>query len=105
MLHGLHNVHLMKHRSQAAERRELFDKVMYVIGLFAPLMTVPQITKIWYSHDADGVSALSWAGYAFGSTFWFVYGLLHKEKPIIICNGVAAFLQFMVVIGTLMFSK
>ena len=105
MLHGLHNLHLTKHGREAAERRQFFDKVMYVIGLFAPLMTVPQITKIWLSHDADGVSALSWAGYALGSTFWFVYGVLHKEKPIIICNGVAALLQFIVVIGTLTFSK
>lgn len=104
MLHGLHNFHLTKRGRQEAARRQLFDRVMYVIGLFAPLMTVPQIVKIWAYQDADGVSWLSWGGYALGSTFWFVYGVLHKEKPIIICNGAAALLQFVVVIGTLLYS-
>ncbi len=104
MIHGLHNIHLTKRGKEAAERRLLFDKVMYLVGLFAPLMTVPQIYKIWVYQDAGGVSALSWGGYMLGSIFWFVYGIIHKEKPLIICNGVAAFLQFLVVVGTLFFS-
>ncbi len=101
---GLHNFHLTQRGKEAAQRRKFFDKIMYIVGLFAPLMTMPQILKIWWYQDANGVSALSWAGYALGSTFWFIYGVLHKEKPLIICNGAAALLQFVVVLGTLLFS-
>ncbi len=104
MIHGLHNFHLTKRGREAAERRHLFDQFMYLVGLFAPLMTVPQIVKIWYYQDADGVSWLSWGGYMVGSLFWFIYGIIHKEKPLIVCNGVAALLQFAVVIGTVLYS-
>jgi uncharacterized protein with PQ loop repeat len=104
MIHGFHNFHLTKHGREAADRRIIFDKFMYLVGLFAPLMTVPQILKIWYYQDADGVSWLSWGGYMIGSLFWFIYGILHKEKPLIICNGVAALLQLFVVVGTVLFS-
>lgn len=89
---------------QSAGARRYIDRFMYVIGMGAPLMTVPQIIKIWYYQDAGGVSSLSWAGYAIGSFCWLIYGIVHNEKPLIFANGVAAALQIAVVVGTLQFS-
>ncbi len=99
-----HRNHKKAVRQSSTIMRDYMDRFMYFAGIVAPAMTVPQIIKIWWEKDAAGVSTLSWLGYAVGSMLWFLYGLIHKEKPIIIANGVAAVLQIMVVIGTLWFS-
>ena len=60
------------------------DKFIYVIALFWPIMTVPQIIKIWETKDVAWLSIRTWSAYITNSSFWLIYGLLHKEKPIII---------------------
>ena len=104
-----HPVHHHRNHKKAARQpstimRDYMDRFMYVAGMLAPLMTVPQAIKIWYLKDSQGVSVLTWSGYALGSVLWLLYGLVHREKPIIIANASAAVLQLAVVIGTLWFS-
>ncbi|OGY89424.1 MAG: hypothetical protein A2677_00910 [Candidatus Komeilibacteria bacterium RIFCSPHIGHO2_01_FULL_52_14] len=105
--HGLHHYHQTKKLQKIVSSdatKEFVDHAMYLLGILAPLMTVPQIVKIWQVHSAAGVSVFSWAAYAIGSLAWFVYGVVHKEKPIIFANGFACLLQFAVVISVMVFS-
>ncbi len=54
-------------------------------------MTVPQIVLIYGTHDAAGVSVLSWAAYALLDVPWIVYGIVHKER-LIACTYILWFL-------------
>lgn len=106
---GLHHHHqrmkdLTGSGAQAVATRGYVDKAMYVIGMVAPFMTVPQIFKIWHDQNAAGVSLLSWSGYALGSFCWLIYGIVHKAKPVIVANVAAFVFQLAVVIGVLWFS-
>jgi len=64
--------------------KRLMDKLIYFAGVLGPIMTIPQLSKIWVEKNASGVSALSWGAYGVGACFWIIYGFMHKEKPIII---------------------
>ena len=63
---------------------KFLDKFIYVIALFWPIMTVPQIIKIRETKDIFWLSIRTWSAYLANSSFWLIYWLLHKEKPIII---------------------
>jgi MtN3 and saliva related transmembrane protein len=66
------------------------------IGLLAGLLTtvslVPQVLKIWKSRSAKDVSLKMFAAFSVGVALWLAYGLLQKELPMILWNGVSLIL-------------
>ena len=65
--HGLHHFYKRKRIYQKLEPyphpnkwKRLMDKLIYAVGIFGPVMTIPQLTKIWLDKNAAGVSAISW---------------------------------------------
>lgn len=93
MASGLHHQHIRKRIYKKYEKyphpnkfKRFVDKTIYIIAIFGPLIALPQIIKIWYYKDAGGVSPLTWIGYFLGAFLWMTYGIMHKEKPIIIAN-------------------
>lgn len=82
----------------------LIDTLIYFGGIIGPVMTVPQLYKIWSTKNATGVSFISWAAYAIGSAFWVWYGITHKQKPLIITYGLFLIIEILIVIGTFLFS-
>ena len=107
---GLHHHHVRKRIYQKHEPyphpvkwKRFIDRVIYLVGLVGPIMTIPQLTKIWIEKNASGVSAVSWAAYMLVAIFWIIYGIAHKEKPIILFSSVWIVLEFFIVLGTLMY--
>ncbi len=108
--HGLHHFHKRKRIHQKHEPyphpdkfKRFMDKAILFVCIAAPLMTLPQVFKIWVQQNAAGVSVVSWAAYFVFAIFWLIYGVLHKEKPIIITNTIWLFLDVLIVVGTLMY--
>lgn len=80
------------------------DKVIYVIATFGPVMTIPQLIKIWVEKNAIGVSALTWSAYLIVAIFWLIYGKMHNEKPIIYSSILWIIAESLVVIGAIIYS-
>jgi uncharacterized protein with PQ loop repeat len=58
------------------------------MSIFTMLMTVPQVFTIWVSHQAAGVSILSWSAYLLSAFLWFWHGLRSGDKNIYLpCIG------------------
>ncbi|MDP3970192.1 MAG: hypothetical protein Q8P90_00665 [bacterium] len=66
--------------------KKYIDRVVYVVAFIGPLMTIPQITKVWTEPGAEGVSVISWSTYFGLNFFWLTYSILHKEKPLILTS-------------------
>lgn len=79
------------------------DKAIYVVGSFGLIMTIPQVTKIWIEKNASGVSAISWSAYLITAIFWLIYGIMHKEKPIIFTYSAWIVLEVAIVIGIILY--
>lgn len=105
---GLH--HLFQ-RVRIVEKREFEDnqplrgfinKFIYFVGGFGAAVIIPQVTRIWFTRDVDGVSLTTWAGFLIASIFWLIYGLVHRERPIIYTNIIVCGLDFLIVLGILL---
>jgi len=104
---GLHHYHKrkkagIKHK-ESEKLKKIMDKMIYVIVFVGPLFTLPQIYKIFIEQSAAGVSVWTWGTYSLGSLFWLMYGVIHKEKPIIMTNILWGFMNLSVMIGALMY--
>lgn len=81
-----------------------FDRFIILVGLLNAVATIPQVLQIWIGQDASGISLISWSYYTFGSTMFLLYGIIHKEIPIIVNYSAALVLYALIVLGTLMYS-
>ena len=106
MVDGLHHYLKRKrifNKTNTHKFKDLMDKVIYGVGIFGPVVTIPQVMKIWVDKNAAGVSLISWSAYLLGAMFWVTYGILHKEKPIIFAFGSMILLHLAVVVGILFY--
>lgn len=101
-LYNLHHHHqLFKKRSildlfSKSREKTIFDYFMYVVGLSASIVTLPQVYDVWVLHNTSGVSLISWLSYAILSAFWIIYGIIRKEK-IVLFNSTGLFIVNMAV--------
>jgi uncharacterized protein with PQ loop repeat len=77
------------------------DKFIIALGVINIFATLPQVLQIWIGQDASGVSVISWSYYTFFSFMLFLYGLVHREKPIIITYSFSFILYGLIAFGAL----
>ncbi len=81
-----------------------FDKAIMVVAILVPLSHLPQLIKIWGDKNALGVSLASWVLFTIFTLFWLIYGLLHREKPIIVQGFFLFLFQLAIVIGIALYN-
>ena len=95
---GLH------HAPDRTETHVFLDRVVYVVALVGPLSNIPQILKIWGSHkSAHAVSLETWVLFMVMSAIWLVYGIAHREMPLIISNSLWMVCEMVIMVGAFLF--
>lgn len=103
-MQGLHHIRKRRlEKPQGANNHETLDKFMYLVSVVAPFVTLPQLYLVWIKRDVSGLSVFSWIGYSFFNAIWVIYGLVHRDKPIVLCNIVWVIVQGFVVLGILLY--
>ncbi len=82
----------------------LFDKMIYVVAIGTPLMTVTQVWQIWVEKKIIGVSMATWIASLVSAIFWLIYGVIHREKPIIYTQTLWMIFSAMIVIGLVIYA-
>jgi uncharacterized protein with PQ loop repeat len=105
-----HHLHLRKRIHSNLEKyphpnkfKKYLDKIIYLVGVLGPILTIPQLTEIWISKNASGVSLISWSWYVISALIWLSYGIVHKEKPIIVTNILWTIINIFIVIGIILY--
>jgi MtN3 and saliva related transmembrane protein len=75
-------------------------EIITALGLIAGALTtfsfVPQVLKTWKFKETRDISLLMYIIFFTGILLWFTYGILIKNTPIIIANGISLVLVFIV---------
>lgn len=111
---GHHHLHLRKRRSTEHIKKlepypartpwkRILDKVMLGVGAMVPLVSIPQVFLIYSSQNASGVSPFTFFMLALFNILWFTYGLVHREKPIIIMYSLWFISNSLIFIGVLLY--
>lgn len=67
---------------------EMTALVGFAAGFLTTIAFIPQVVKIWRSKSADDVSLATFLAFTLGVGLWLLFGILQKEPPIILWNGV-----------------
>lgn len=89
--------------TRASVLKDALDILIYPIAIGAPLALLPQVIKLYTSHDANGLALSTWLILGLFNLVWLWYGMVHKERPIVTTNVMLAVMNFAVVFGILAF--
>ena len=88
---------------RSIDLKRSLEKVMYPIGLMGPLMMIPQIVKIFAEKNASSILLSSWLFFLFVSISWFFYGVLNKNKVLIISHFSWILAYSFVIVGAIVY--
>ncbi len=95
--------HLYKHLSKK-KKITIIDRMMTGASVLHPLTALPQVLKIYTTHTATGVSFPTWFGFMVLGLIFLAYGIVHKIKPFIIMQILWFIMDFLVVLGIILYS-
>lgn len=85
--------------------KKYIDNLTSLIAIVTPLMTLPQLINIWFYKKVQGVSFLTWLIYLSAAIIWLAYGIIHKEKRIVVLNVQLVIINSFIVLGIIIFGK
>lgn len=85
------------------KHKNFVDKLVYISSILTPIFTLPQVLKIWIYKSASDVSLFTWGPYLVFAAIWLWYGILHKDKPLIVLNGGLVAVNVAIIVGILLF--
>lgn len=83
--------------------KRLLDRVMYLVGIFAPLALFPQIIQIYSTQSAAGLSLLTWTLLALFNVLWAAYGAVHKDRQLVVATVLMALCHTIVIAGIVLY--
>jgi uncharacterized protein with PQ loop repeat len=105
-----HHLHVRKRASGALEPypartywKWLLDRAVYAAGVIGPVMSLPQVATIYIGRDASGISPISWLAWAILDIPWILYGIAHREPPIVIMYSLWLVSNLLVFAGALIY--
>ena len=105
--HGMHYIVKRKRLEPYPHHNKwvrIFDVFIVFVAVIGPLTALPQLYSIFAYESVQGVSLLTWFFSTIFPIPWLIYGIVHKEKPLIISSVLWIVVSFLIVIGVMMFS-
>ena len=84
-------------------RIRFLDRLATWLGLGTSIVTFHQVYLIFSNQDAGSVSTFAWIYFTVFAVTFLIYGVIHKEKPIIITYSLMAISNALVVVGSLIY--
>ena len=83
---------------------KIFGVLYGLTGILGALTTIPQAIKIWHTHaqHIDGLSLITWGSYFLFASIGLIYGLIDKQRPLIIQNAAYTCIYFIVALGIML---
>jgi uncharacterized protein with PQ loop repeat len=76
---------------------------MYGVAFISPFALLPQVLQLYESGETSGLSIITWSLFFMVNTLWGIYGVVHRDWPLIISGISVAALDVSIVIGILMY--
>ena len=85
-------------------KKPLFiDRATFVVAVLEPLVTIPQALTLFIQKTAAGVSLSTWVGYEILTLVWLWYAVVHKDRLILLYQGLFFLIQTVVIAGGLLY--
>lgn len=81
----------------------LLYRLTLLAAVVQPLTTIPQVFKVYATQNVEGLSLVTWLGYALVGLVFLAYGIKYRLKPIALTQIIWFTLQMSIVAGILVY--
>ena len=85
------------------QKAQLVDRLTFIAAIIEPIISIPQALIIFRDQTAAGISLLSWVGYEILTAIWLWYAVVHKERLILLYQGLFFVIQAVVIVGAILY--
>lgn len=82
-----------------------YEKYMFCVGILGQLLFYIQGIKIFLTHSAKDVSIIGFLLGLLSVSSWLIYGLLIKNRVLVVANIFAVIGALFVIVGILIYSS
>src|SRR3989344_4909098 len=93
------------HKKHTSIFHKALNAIIMVVAIASPLIVLPQLFDIYTKKNVSGVSSATWIAYIFTATIWLAYGIIHREKVIIVNGALGIILGSLISFGVLIYSR
>ncbi|GIW09487.1 MAG: hypothetical protein KatS3mg061_0544 [Dehalococcoidia bacterium] len=79
------------------------ERAALVVGVIAPLSTIPQIVQIYTTQSAEDINIGTWTLFIGFGLFWLLYGITTRALPIILTNLAWLICYSIVLVGAVIY--
>jgi uncharacterized protein with PQ loop repeat len=69
------------------------------LALYGSLATLPQVIQVLVFRQTAGVSIWTFGLFLLGNIFWFSYGHIRQDKPIMVSHLTTGLLNLVIILG------
>ena len=80
------------------DSKALIDRLIFVTAVATPVMTMPQVYKIWIENNRDA-SLITWSSYLIIAFVWLIYGYKYNDRAIVVMQSLCIVTYLLIVIG------
>lgn len=91
------------HKKRPGLFNNTIEKLAYAAGMASPIVTLPQLFQIWSNQSAAGISLTTWVSYLVIVIIMTLYGIIHREKPLIIMYAPLVVIDLLIIIGAILY--
>lgn len=90
------------HKIVKKHKNKTLDRLATLVAIAMPILTIPQLYKVVFLKETAGVSLLSWSAYAVISVVFVIFGVVHKEKLLMVAYIPMSMIELGIVIGLIL---
>ncbi|MFA4975282.1 MAG: SemiSWEET family transporter [Candidatus Paceibacterota bacterium] len=78
--------------------------IIWIVSVINPFMTLPQLLKIWQTHQTSGISLVFLFILLFVQSGFSLHGFFSRDRFIMGSNGLAALMTLLTILSVLFFN-
>lgn len=86
------------------QKKDIFDYLVYVFAIAAPLFELPQAITIYANQSAENVSIFTWGFFLVADIVWLLYAIRHRLPPLVLLYIIYLLVEASIVIGIIIYS-
>lgn len=95
--------HVRPHKRSLIGVHPILDKIVYVSGIVSLLMMFPQLKLIYGEKISQGIEPITWFTLAVLDIPWIIYGLIHRERPLVFIYTGWLVVNILIFIGAIIY--
>ena len=95
--------HTKSRRNKKIQQNQSINKLIYFVSLAYPATAIPQLIKVYTTHDVQSLALSTWLLYVLFGVIYLLYAITKKIRPLAIEGALWVGVYVLMVVAILLF--